>query len=149
MNTRNTKTSDQVGMSIARALRDQAEQLDPAVEARLRSARALAVQAAQEARAPELALQTAIAGAGVGASKPIRWGGRWGSLLPAAVLALGLVALAHSQWLQQTLGLAERDASVLRDSLPPNAYGDPGFNEYLDEKTGSETPPPDEDEAKP
>jgi Protein of unknown function (DUF3619) len=37
----------------------------------------------------------------------------------------------------------------LKDNLPPNAYGDPGFNEYLDEKPQTETPPPDEDEAQP
>ena len=69
--------------------------------------------------------------------------------LPASVLIAGLLLLAHSQWVQETLGLADRDARVLRDDLPPNAYGDPGFNEYLDEKSEEETPPPDEEEAQP
>lgn len=138
-------TTDQLGLSIARALNGQVDQLDPAIEARLRSARAAAVQAAHEARAPEFALQPAAAGLG----SSHRQSGRWGWVLPVTVLVAGLVVIAHSQWLQQTLGLADRDASVLRDNLPPNAYGDPGFNEYLDEKTADETPPPDEDEAKP
>lgn len=137
-------TTDQLGMHIARALEPQAEQLDPSIEARLQRARALAVQAAGEARVPALLLQPAAHGATLGAGR-----GRWGWLLPTAVLVVGLVAISHSQWLQQTLGLADRDATVLRDKLPPIAYGDPGFNEYLDEKTADETPPPDEDEAKP
>ncbi len=142
--TENAELSERVGRQLADALRSRAETLEPALEARLASARAAALQAAQEARlAPELVPAAATAGA------PSRESGRrWGLLLPAALLVLGLLALQHSQWLQQTLGLADRDTAVLRDDLPPNAYGDPGFTEYLDEKTEDGKPPADEDEAK-
>lgn len=137
------KMTDRLGKPLAAALLARAEQLDPEVEERLAAARTAAVQAAAEARqtAPELAL--------AGAGKVQRGGSRrWTLALPAALLVAGLLALQHSQWLQQTLGLADRDAALLKDDLPPNAYGDPGFNEYLDEKPQEETPPPDEDEAK-
>ncbi len=144
MSKPDTTTTDRLGHNMAQALRSRADQLDPAIEARLAGARAAALQAAAEAqRAPELVLQTAGANASTGRQR-----GRWSLLLPAAVLVIGFAALSHSQWLQQTLGLADREAALLKDDLPPNAYGDPGFNEYLDEEPKSETPPPDEEEDK-
>lgn len=134
---------DALGMALADRLRSQAEQLDPAIEARLSSARHAALLAAEETRrAPEQVLVAA----GVGGAQAPRQRGRWTLLLPALLLVIGLGAISHSQWLRQTLGLVDADAAVLRDNLPPNAYGDPGFNEYLDEKTDSETPPPDEEQ---
>lgn len=137
-----TTATDQIGRDLAGLLRTRAERLDPSIEQRLATARQAALQAAAEAqRAPELALVTA-------GGKTSRQGGRWSLLLPATLLLGGLLVIAHSQWLQETLGLADRDATVLRDKLPPTAYGDPGFNEYLDEKPQTETPPPDEEEAK-
>ncbi len=139
-------SADELGKAMAQALHARVDGLEPSVEERLRAARQAAVQAAMEsARAPELVLQAATAGTGSSG----RHSGRWSWLIPAAILLVGMTAIAHSQWLQQTLGLADRDAAVLKDDLPPNAYGDPGFNEYLDEKPQTETPPPDEEEAKP
>jgi Protein of unknown function (DUF3619) len=140
-------TADDFGKQLADVLHARVDQLEPTVEARLRAARQAAVQAALEKQpVPETSLQPAMAGGTRGSGGL----GRWSLMIPAALLLVGLTALSHSQWLQQTLGLADRDAAVLKDSLPPNAYGDPGFNEYLDEKkTETETPPPDEEEAKP
>lgn len=139
-----TTAADRLGKDLGRLLAARVDQLEPSVEERLASARKAALLAAGEARQlSEAALVPAVAGAGRGQ----RQGGRWSLLLPAGVLLAGLLALAHSQWLQETLGLADRDAAVLRDRLPPNAYGDPGFNEYLDEKTEDELPKPDEEEV--
>jgi Protein of unknown function (DUF3619) len=143
---RKMTNADDLGRAMAQALHARVDTLDPSVEERLRAARQAALQAAAEsAKAPELVLQTSLAGAGSAG----RQRGRWSWLIPASILLVGMTAIAHSQWLQQTLGLADRDAAVLKDNLPPNAYGDPGFNEYLDEKPQTETPPPDEDEAQP
>lgn len=139
-------SADELGKAMAQALHARVDGLEPSVEERLRAARQAAVQAAVEsARVPELVLQAATVGTGSSG----RQRGRWSWLIPAAMLLVGMTAIAHSQWLKQTLGLADRDAAVLKDDLPPNAYGDPGFNEYLDEKPQTETPPPDEEEAKP
>ncbi len=143
MSDRDTMT-DSLGKPLATALLTRAERLDPPIEERLAAARAAALQTAAEVR--ELAPALALAGA---AGKTQRGGSRrWGLALPALLLVAGLLALQHSQWLQQTLGLADRDAALLRDDLPPNAYGDPGFIEYLDETPKEETPPSDEDEAR-
>jgi hypothetical protein len=56
---------------------------------------------------------------------------RWISLLPLAALIAGLIAI-------QTFGadglaheLAEIDEAILTDDLPPDAYTDPGFAQYL------------------
>lgn len=146
--TKHQQTTDRAGKALAAALAVRAEHLEPALEQRLAAARAAALQAAAEARAQQLAPELAVAGGPRGQ----RQGGRgriWAWALPATLVVAGLLGLQQSQWLQQTLGLADRDAAVLKDDLPPDAYRDPAFREYLEEKTEDETtPPPDEEEAK-
>ena len=53
------------------------------------------------------------------------------SALPLLVLAAGLVFIQHHHELQQIAVAAEIDSALLADDLPPNAYGDPGFSEFL------------------
>jgi hypothetical protein len=53
------------------------------------------------------------------------------SALPLLVLLAGLVTI---QWVQQdnrTAELAATDAALLTDELPPDAYTDPGFAQFL------------------
>lgn len=140
-----TPTTDRAGKALAAALAVRAERLEPALEQRLATARAAALQAAAEARAQQLAPELALAGP---ARSTAPRGRAWTWALPVTLLVAGLLGLQHSQWLQQTLGLADRDAAVLKDDLPPDAYRDPAFREYLEEKPEEETPPPDEEEAK-
>ena len=47
------------------------------------------------------------------------------------LLLVGLIAI--DQWMtrEQVLTAAEIDAQLLSDDLPPAAYTDPGFAEYL------------------
>ena len=61
-----------------------------------------------------------------------------GSALPLLALLAGLVTV---QWLdrEQTVSdLAEIDTALLVDDLPPAAYSDPGFVQFL-RQSGSET----------
>ena len=51
--------------------------------------------------------------------------------LPLLVLVAGLVFIQHHHELQQIAVAAEIDSALLADDLPPNAYGDPGFREFL------------------
>lgn len=53
------------------------------------------------------------------------------SVLPLAVLVAGLVFIQHHHDLQQIAVAAEIDSALLADDLPPTAYGDPGFSEFL------------------
>jgi len=47
------------------------------------------------------------------------------------VLVAGLVFIQHHHDLQQIEVAAEIDSALLADDLPPAAYGDPGFSEFL------------------
>ena len=60
--------------------------------------------------------------------------GLWGWLASGALalaLVAGLVAINITQDNDRTLELANLDAALLTDDLPPEAYADPGFLQYL------------------
>jgi hypothetical protein len=53
------------------------------------------------------------------------------ALLPLLVLLIGLVFIDQWNLREQVLAAADIDAVLLADDLPPAAYSDPGFAEYL------------------
>ncbi|MFM8636357.1 MAG: DUF3619 family protein, partial [Betaproteobacteria bacterium] len=62
-------------------------------------------------------------------------GGSWWtklvSALPLLILALGFLAIQDTLAEHQIQAAAEVDAALLTDDLPPQAYSDPGFAEFL------------------
>ena len=143
--TSNEQAIDRLGAALAKPLQHQADALPPEITARLEAARHQALAAARATREAS-AVQLSGDGQAVlnGPGGKRRLGLAW---IPALVLVLGLGVLSQGQWLQQVLGLGEVDTELLKDQLPPNAYGDPGFNEYLDEenpKDPAAEPPADE-----
>ena len=56
---------------------------------------------------------------------------RLASALPLVVLVAGLVLIQHHHDLEQITAAAEIDSALLADELPPAAYRDPGFSEFL------------------
>lgn len=116
---------------LAARLGERAEQLSPDVSERLRFAREQALVRAREARAAApsaLALgggRIAVLG-GLSA-----WWVRLGSALPILALAAGLVLIQHWHNQSQITTAAEIDADLLADDLPPDAYADAGFLEFL------------------
>jgi hypothetical protein len=59
-----------------------------------------------------------------------------GSALPLLALVVGLMAI---QWVQQdniTSEMAATDSALLTDELPPDAYIDAGFAQFLKQRTG-------------
>lgn len=56
---------------------------------------------------------------------------RFAATLPLAVLVAGLVFIQHHHDAQQIAVAAEIDSALLADTLPPEAYTDPGFGEFL------------------
>ena len=56
---------------------------------------------------------------------------RLASALPLIVLAAGLVTIHVVQNERRASEVAEVDAALLTDDLPPAAYADPGFVQFL------------------
>ncbi len=102
------------------------------VSERLRFAREQAVARARETR-------LAAAGGGTVAAVSARgvavlsgfWWQRAASALPLLVLVAGFVMIEQWSTREQVLAAADIDARLLADHLPPAAYSDPGFAEYL------------------
>lgn len=59
------------------------------------------------------------------------WWAALGGLLPLLVLLGGLILIDHWHSERQIRLAAEIDALLLADDLPPAAYADPGFLEFL------------------
>jgi hypothetical protein len=59
------------------------------------------------------------------------WWSRLGWLAPALALAIGLAGLGEWQSREQIAQAAEIDTALLGDDLPPAAYLDAGFGEFL------------------
>lgn len=122
-----------VGTRLAGMLTSQSQALPHDVTERLRFAREQALARAQQARAQAVrGNSAAIQGNGtlaLGGFAP--WWQRAASVLPLLVLVSGLVLIDRWVLHEQVLNAAEIDAQLLSDDLPPTAYSDPGFAEYL------------------
>jgi len=113
---------------VAARLSAGTDELSWEVRERLRVARVQALQVRQkEATAPVIVDRGGAATLGEGMSL-------WrsiASVLPLLVLAAGLVLLHGFQGDRRASELAEVDAALLTDDLPPAAYADPGFVQFL------------------
>lgn len=124
-----------LGARLAGGLTLRAEGLPHDVTERLRFAREQAIARARLVRQPERvsAAQPVVLGRGgsatLGGFAP--WWQRAMSVLPVAALVLGLVAIDRLSMREQVLAAAEIDTQLLSDQLPPAAYSDPGFAEFL------------------
>ncbi len=127
---------DQLARRVALQLDSQAQRLPHDIGERLRVAREQAVRRARESRLVEAAAPHAVA-VRTGADGSVALGGtpswwvRIGSALPLLVLVVGLLLIQHLQENAEISAAAEVDSALLADDLPPDAYGDPGFVEFL------------------
>lgn len=122
-----------VALRVAARLTEQSDRLPPDLSERLRVAREQAVQRARQVRqtaaAPAQVLGVSRGAAGLGAPPP--WWLRIASALPLIMLVVGLVLIQQVHERAEIQAAAEVDAALLADDLPPSAYGDPGFLEFL------------------
>ncbi|MFO1275729.1 MAG: DUF3619 family protein [Sphaerotilus natans] len=123
-----------------------AQQTPHDIGERLRVARQQAIAQARRpavARRPEQAVASAVLPVSIGAGGTAAllqsgppgedsslWS-RLGWLLPALVLLLGLIGIGEWRDLESMASMAELDAELLGDDLPPSAYADAGFSEFL------------------
>jgi Protein of unknown function (DUF3619) len=141
VNTSNTTTLHLAGADglearfahrLAARLSEHAEQVQPDISERLRFAREQALERARIARAASVESAVVLPS---GSSAVLgRFGGWWvrvGSALPIVVLVAGLVLIQQWHTESQIAAAAEIDSDLLADDLPPSAYSDAGFVEFL------------------
>jgi Protein of unknown function (DUF3619) len=117
---------------LAAGLTERAAATPHDITERLRFAREKAVAHARESRragAAAVVLSSGRGGAALGG--PPAWWQRVASVLPLLVLAAGLLLINERVAQEQVQAAAEIDAVLLADDLPPEAYTDPGFAEFL------------------
>jgi len=124
--------ADRFGQAVAARLAAGSDDLPYEVRERLRAARVRALAARKQPETAPLAMGGGVAALGLGERS---WFNRIASVLPLVVLAAGLVVIHSIQTDRRATELAEVDAALLTDDLPPAAYADPGFLQYL--KSGS------------
>jgi len=122
---------EQFGRRVAARLSAGNMELPHEFGERLRAARVQAL--ARRKVAPEL--RTASAPVVVSYGRTAILGGGWwtriGSVVPLVALVAGLMAISVIQEDRRTDELAEVDSALLTDDLPPAAYTDPGFAQFL------------------
>ena len=129
-----------IGVRIAARLSEQAERTPRDVDERLRFAREQALQRARERRTAQV--PAVVQGGGTAALTLGGFGGqsswwvRLASVMPLIVLVAGLMLIQQVHERAQISAAAEVDTQILTDDLPPAAYSDPGFAEFL--KTAQE-----------
>ena len=110
----------------------------PDIDERLRFARERALDAARASRRVSAAAaqsqvlangRAAVLGGDPKGVTP--WWLRLSAVLPLVVLIAGLAWIDHRYTRDQIEAAAEVDAAILADDLPPDAYRDPGFVEFL------------------
>lgn len=140
MNTTLSTSSDvleeQFGRRVAARLSAGNLELSHEVGERLRAARVQAV--ARRKVAAELRAAPVVVRSGRAAALGGGWWTRIGSVVPLVALVAGLVAISVMQEDSRTNELAEVDSALLTDDLPPAAYTDPGFAQFLKTSASAE-----------
>lgn len=126
-------TEDMLGRNIAARLSDTTDRLPHDISERLKAARMQALSKRKVVKL-QMASETSTSGGVVslhmGDNDRSLWN-RIASFLPLLALIAGLITIAVVAEDNRTNDLAEIDAQLLTDELPPDAYTDPGFAQFL------------------
>jgi hypothetical protein len=124
--------ADRFGRKVAARLSAGTAELPYEVRERLRAARVQAVarrKVEMRPALPAIRMGGAVA-LGFGDDRLGLWN-RIASVVPLIVLAFGLVLITSIQNDRRASEVAEVDVAILTDELPPAAYADPGFAQFL------------------
>lgn len=129
----NQLAQDRFGLQIAARLSDASDDLSYDISERLRAARARALGQRKSAVMQTAASVTVSgrAGALTLGDEQLNWWNCIATALALVALVLGLIAIDAIQNDRRANELAEIDAALLTDDLPPAAYTDPGFVQFL------------------
>ena len=132
---------DQFGQASAALLRQSTQSIPQSVKDRLYAARMKAISL----KKPEkVRIQKAVL-AGSGRNWTSGSNGLWdtmGWIAPLVVLVFGLIGIAQWQDDSRINDIAEVDAALLSDDVPPDAYADSGFMAFLKNGPLSESDSP-------
>jgi hypothetical protein len=134
--THTANTQDEFGLRIAARLNSASLDLPHDISERLRAARTRAVSARLKAQPQLQTSQTVIHQNGAallnfGGDEGLNIWSRLASLLPLIALIAGLAVIQNIMDDDRANELAEIDSAMLADDLPPAAYADPGFLQFL------------------
>ena len=130
--------ADRFGRQVAARLNAGTAELPYHITERLRAARVQAVarrKAVHALGASAVSVNGGAASLTFGDEGASLWN-RIASALPLIALVAGLFLIHTVQAERRASEVAEVDAALLTDDLPPAAYADPGFIQFL--KSGSE-----------
>ena len=133
-----SQLQDHFGRQVAARLAAGTAELPYNVSERLRAARTQAVARRKPANfriAPSMVTSGGTAALTFGDEGQSLWS-RIASALPLIALAAGLILIHTVENDRRASEVAEVDAALLTDDLPPSAYADPGFVQFL--KSGTE-----------
>jgi hypothetical protein len=127
------RLQDQFGLRVAARLAAGSAELPHDITERLRAAR---VRAVGQRKLSSLQPATAVSVSGGQASltfgdEDLGLWNRIASALPLIALVVGLITIHVVQNERRASEVAEVDAALLTDDLPPSAYADPGFVQFL------------------
>lgn len=125
---------DRQGLRLTAPLKAATADLPHEVLERLRAARerALASRKVEWVRQPHVhgrAGQLSLGGWST--DEPMSWMGRLSSALALCLLVFGMVGIHEAQSELRARELAQVDMALLTDELPPAAFADPGFLQFL------------------
>ena len=124
---------DRFGLKLAAHLSSVTAELPYDISERLRAGRVQALSHRKITRlqaAPAASAQGGVLTLGSGDEGLGLWS-RFASLIPLVALIVGLVSINMLQNDSRAQEVAEIDAALLTDDLPPTAYADPGFIQFL------------------
>jgi hypothetical protein len=133
MNAELNISQDKVGRRIATRLLDSADHLPNDISERLKAARMQALakrKVVKLQQASAISVQGGVASLQMGGDENHTWN-FIASLLPLLALIVGLMAISVLQDRDRASEIADVDAELLSDVLPPSAYADPGFIHFL------------------
>ena len=126
---------DQVGFAVAARLNAAGMDLPHDITERLRAARTRAVAARLTSQSRLQTSQQVMVQGGVGmlhfGDEGLNLWSRLAALLPLIALIAGLALIQNILDDNRASELAEVDSAMLSDDLPPTAYADPGFLQFL------------------
>lgn len=125
---------DRFGLKTASYLSAGAADLPHNISERLRAARVQAISKRKIARMETAASMVNSHGSAAltwGSEDGLSWWARIGSVAPLIMLVVGLLVINSIQDDKRAEEVAEVDAALLTDELPPAAFADPGFVQFL------------------